>query len=370
MNARLLHASFFAGVGGFDLGLERAGWRTVAFAEIDPAACAVLSHHWPGVPNLGDVVALAERAAGGERIAALDAACLWSAGFPCQDLSVAGKRAGLQGQRSGLVWPFLDLVGIYRPRLLLIENVPGLLTSHRGRDLAALLGALVDLGYGVAWRVLDARFFGVPQRRRRIFICGLRGEGDDPSCRLAAERAAEVLGVGTCCERHPHASQKAGEDIAGPFGGGPHRTGRRTEDDPNLVVGAAPDAGRVRAADGLAGRLDGPAYYRKATKAHGARDWERWEEDAMTGAMTAERMGEVSGSCVVRALDAWRGGLDDNDAQAGHLIAGAPSEATEDDPLLPAGQDSHRYRLIGNGVVAPVAAWLGRRLADAVSIVP
>lgn len=359
------HASFFAGVGGFDLGLERAGWRTVAFAEIDPAASAVLARHWPDVPNLGDVVALAERARAGERRAELESAELWSGGFPCQDLSVAGARRGLAGERSGLVWPFLDLVGAYRPRIVLIENVPGLLTSHRGRDMAALLGALVDLGYGVAYRVLDARYFGVPQRRRRVFIVGLRGEGDDSSCRLAAERAAEVLGVGTCCERHPGAGTSPGAALAGPVGGGPYGIGRRTEDDPNLVVGAAPDAGRVRAAHGLAGRLDGPAYYRKATKAHGPDDWERWEEDAMAGAMTAERMGEIAGSCVVQALDARRGGPDDNEAQAGHLIAVAPSEPVEDDQLLPAGQDSHRYRLIGNGVVAPVAEWIGRRLMEA-----
>jgi DNA (cytosine-5)-methyltransferase 1 len=101
------------------------------------------------------------------------AAELWTGGFPCQDLSVAGKRRGMgAGTRSGLAFAFLDLVGRHRPRFVLLENVPGLLSSHAGRDFGTLLAALVELGYGVGYRVLDARYFGVPQRRRRVFILG------------------------------------------------------------------------------------------------------------------------------------------------------------------------------------------------------
>src|SRR3990172_4802406 len=226
----LTHASFFSGVGGTDLGLERAGWGTVSFSEIDPYACAVLAQRWPGVPNLGDIVQLdrgeqeprhraaVSVAAGGEWHRAI----LWSGGFPCQDLSIAGKRRGLAGERSGLAFAFLDLVERHRPPAVLLENVPGLLSSHRGRDMAALCGRLAELGYGWAFRVLDARHFGVPQRRRRVFIVGLRSGPDDPDGHLAAERAATVLAVGARCPRHPPTGVEAGPGAAGEVRGSAH----------------------------------------------------------------------------------------------------------------------------------------------------
>lgn len=216
----LTHASFFSGVGGLDQGLERAGWRTLSFSEIDPYANAVLARHWPDVPNLGDITTLND-----PEQADWHGATLFSGGFPCQDLSIAGKRKGLAGGRSGLAYAFLTLVERHRPRALLLENVPGLLSSHRGRDLGALLGLMGFLGYGVAYRVLDARFFGVPQRRRRVFILGLRSGPDDPDGRLAAERAAEVLSVGTSCPWHPPTGTKAGPVPAGGPRGGSGRYG-------------------------------------------------------------------------------------------------------------------------------------------------
>src|SRR5690349_18488674 len=234
----LTHASFFSGVGGLDMGLERAGWSTVSFSEIDPYASAVLAERWPGVPNLGCIRTLAghyvphahigyecvplgsrdrharPESAGSGPDGGPDAAgaALWTGGFPCQDLSVAGKRRGLAGERSGLAFAFLDLVERHRPPAVLLENVPGLLSSHGGRDLATLIGRLVDLGYGVAYRVLDAQFFGVPQRRRRVFIVALRGGLDDVDGRVAAERAAAVLSVGSRCDRHPATGGAARED--------------------------------------------------------------------------------------------------------------------------------------------------------------
>jgi len=213
----LTHASFFSGVGGLDLGLERAGWRTVSFSEIDPYACAVLAERWPGVPNLSDITNLAsgrEGERGGEQLRqhadGIPAATLWTGGFPCQDLSVAGKRAGMgthadrADTRSGLAYAFLDLVERYRPPAVLLENVPGLLSSHAGRDLGALLGRLGQLGYGWAYRILDAQWFGVPQRRRRVFILAI-DLGLDPS----GFGPAEVLAVGTRCGRDHAAEREA-----------------------------------------------------------------------------------------------------------------------------------------------------------------
>jgi len=125
---------------------------------------------------------------------------------------VAGQRRGLHaGERSSLFFEYARVAEALRPRWLLVENVPGLLSSQGGRDFGAVLGTLADIGYGLAWRVLDSRFFGVPQRRRRVFIVGAVADTDP---RAAAERAGQVLAVGTRCARHPATRGEAGEDVA------------------------------------------------------------------------------------------------------------------------------------------------------------
>jgi hypothetical protein len=129
--------------------------------------------------------------------------------LPLPGLSVAGRRAGLAGERSGLFHEFARIADALRPRWLLVENVPGLLSSNGGRDFGVVLGTLADLGYGVAWRILDSRFFGVPQRRRRVFIVGALADGDP---RAAAERAGEVLAVGSRCDRHLRRAEKRRPD--------------------------------------------------------------------------------------------------------------------------------------------------------------
>lgn len=318
----LTHASFFSGVGGLDLGLERAGWRTVSFSEIDPYASAVLAERWPGVPNLGDIAAVAQGDAGwrprpsgsasksrphstgtdvdgrGELVGEPSQerptsrsvevvtrrpewhdATLWTGGFPCQDLSVAGKRAGLAGARSGLAYAFLDLVERHRPPAILLENVPGLLSSNAGRDLGALLSRLAELGYWWAYRILDAQFFGVPQRRRRVFICALHaGAG------FGADSAAAVLSVGARCSGHSEAGGEARTGVALGTGDSVELAGSLTRrygkginttlDDGAIVagtvrshqrpgsnsfdavIGPPPDTGGMREAHGLASGLD------------------------------------------------------------------------------------------------------------------
>ncbi len=170
------HLSLFSGIGGFDLAAERAGFTTVLCAESDAHCRAVLHRHWPDVPILDDV-----RSVDGSIKIKAD---IVSGGFPCQDISVAGRRAGLAGERSGLWWEFHRILAAIRPAWVVVENVPGLLSSNGGRDMGAILGALGDLGYGYAYRVLDAQFFGVAQRRRRVFIVGCLGD---------VRRAAAVL---------------------------------------------------------------------------------------------------------------------------------------------------------------------------------
>jgi DNA (cytosine-5)-methyltransferase 1 len=170
----------FAGIGGFDLALERQGVKVVASVEIDKKAQDVLRKHFPNSTIFGDITGVTGeqlRAAGFE-----PANGIITGGFPCQDLSVAGKRAGLAGKRSGLFWEICRLLDETRTQTVILENVPGLLNSNGGRDMAVVLEALVKRGYRVGWRLLDAQYFGVPQRRRRVFIVGCLGNsGPSPA---------------------------------------------------------------------------------------------------------------------------------------------------------------------------------------------
>ena len=160
--------SLFAGVGGFDLGLTRSGHECVGQVEIDKHARAVLDLQFPNVPKHDDVTTAIDWADQIGLTGNIDLVC---GGFPCQDLSVAGKRAGLSGARSGLFYDALRFATHTKAKAILLENVPGLLSSNQGRDFGVLLTALAESGYSnIEWRVLDSQFFGVAQRRRRIFI--------------------------------------------------------------------------------------------------------------------------------------------------------------------------------------------------------
>jgi site-specific DNA-cytosine methylase len=181
--------SLFAGVGGIDLALQRNGIDVVAAVEIDPAARGVLRHRFPNTQLFNDV----RTVTGDELIAAgfnpTDGIIV--GGFPCQDLSVAGKRAGLDGTRSGLFWEIIRLVDELSPKWLVLENVPGLLSSNGGRDMGTVVGALVERGYGVAYRVLDAQHFGVPQRRRVVIVGCFGNDGRTPGEILATSEGRE-----------------------------------------------------------------------------------------------------------------------------------------------------------------------------------
>ena len=152
----------FSGIGGFSLGLERAGMRTVAFCEIEPFQRAVLKKHWPEVPCYDDVSALTSNCLRADGIS-VDVIC---GGFPCQDISYAGDRAGLEGERSGLWKEYARLIGELRPRYVVVENVTALL--NRGLDV--VLGDLAALGYDAEWHCIPASALGAPQSRDRTWI--------------------------------------------------------------------------------------------------------------------------------------------------------------------------------------------------------
>ena len=180
MAARM--AGLFAGIGGLELGLSEHGWQTELLCEIDPGAQAVLRARFGDVPLTADVTKLRALPTGTELVAA---------GFPCQDLSQAGRTAGITGARSGLVDEVFRLVKRRRgPRWLLIENVPFMLQLGRGAAMRHITDALEDMGYTWAYRVVDARAFGLPQRRQRVLMLASRTE--DPREVLFADDAGAL----------------------------------------------------------------------------------------------------------------------------------------------------------------------------------
>jgi len=206
----LTAVSLFAGVGGFDLAMERNGIKTVAAVEIDKHARGVLERRFPNTKIFNDVTEVTGddlRAAG-----FIPERGIITGGFPCQDLSVAGKRAGLAGGRSGLYWEIIRLVDELSPAYLVLENVPGLLSSNGGRDMGTVLAALAVRGYGVAYRVLDAQYFGVAQRRRRVFIVASLGDDGGTS--------GEILAISEGVSGNTPKGRKARQETAGDAGQG------------------------------------------------------------------------------------------------------------------------------------------------------
>lgn len=191
------YVSIFSGVEAASLAWEPLGWEPVAFSEIEPFPCAVLAERWPDVPNLGDITKIDWKE---EIDGAID---LVVGGSPCQSFSVAGKREGLKGA-SGLMFEYIRCVQELRPRWFLWENVPGALTSEDGGAFGQLLSEMDELGYSLAWRVLDAQFFGVAQRRRRLFLVG----------HLGAESPAEVLFESDCLSGNPQSSREKRKELA------------------------------------------------------------------------------------------------------------------------------------------------------------
>jgi len=201
---QLTAVSLFAGVGGFDLALERNGVKVVASVEIDEKASAILAKQFPNSKLFNDI-----KGVKGEQLieAGFDPKNgIITGGFPCQDLSMAGRRAGLGGSRSGLFWEICRLLDETKTQFFILENVPGLLSSNQGKDMATVLEALVERGYRIGYRVLDAQYFGVPQRRRRVFIIGCLGNTG-----IAPE---QILAIAEGRARYIEASKKKGENLA------------------------------------------------------------------------------------------------------------------------------------------------------------
>jgi DNA (cytosine-5)-methyltransferase 1 len=296
-------ASFFSGIGGLDLGFERAGHKIIFQCEISGFCRDVLARHWPHIRRETDVRELAETT--------IPLADIWVAGFPCQDLSLArmGPRSGLRGKQSGLFYDFMPLVAGHKPRAVILENVHGLLSSHGGRDFTIVLKALDELGYGVAWRVLNSKDFGVPQQRRRVYIVAVYR---DQKC------AAEILFEPKC------GSWDASKN------------GRSGQKPPSLFQTIIGNPGKGPLVKSIA-----HCVYAESAR-HTGTDWSRnyvWYPDGKVRRFTPNEVERVQGF-----PEDWS-------------LPGAASRLSEDRI------DSLRYHAVGNAVTPQVAEWVARRLA-------
>lgn len=206
------YLSIFSGIEAASVAWESLGWEPVAFAEVNPFACAVLAHRFPHIPNLGDVTKIDWR----EFVRGHGAVDVLIGGSPCQSFSVAGGRESLDGE-SRLMFEYIRAVGEVRPRWFVWENVPGCLNTH-DNAFGQLLDEMEQLGYtDLAWRVLDAQFFGVAQRRRRVFLVGCAGE---------RHRSAAVLFEPESLRGNPETSREKRESLASTAGQGSATEGR------------------------------------------------------------------------------------------------------------------------------------------------
>lgn len=207
------YASVCSGIEAPSAAWEPLGWKPQWFSEIEPFPCAVLAHHYPDVPNLGDMTKIHETET--FRRSDID---LLIGGTPCQSFSLAGLRKGLDDPRGNLMLTFLSLIDRKRPRWVIWENVPGVLSSWsdaeedqdggvwQTNDFDTFLSGLRQLGYGIAWRILDAQYYGVAQRRRRVFVVGYPGDW---------RPAAAVLFERYSLQGYPPPRRKTGQDVAG-----------------------------------------------------------------------------------------------------------------------------------------------------------
>lgn len=192
------YLSVCSGIEAATVAWHDIGWSPVGFSEIEKFPSQLLAHHYPNVTNYGDMTKFKEWNIN-------DTVELLVGGTPCQSFSIAGLRKGLEDPRGNLMLTYLAMADHFKPKWLLWENVPGVLSSNGGRDFAALLQGMAELGYGFAYRVLDAQYFGVPQRRRRVFVVGCLGDW---------RSAAKVLFESESLCRDTAKSRKEGQDIA------------------------------------------------------------------------------------------------------------------------------------------------------------
>jgi DNA (cytosine-5)-methyltransferase 1 len=368
--------SLFTGIAGLDRGLEEAGMEVAWQCEIDKHARMILRRHYPDIPCYEDVTALS-----GRDVAPVD---LIAAGSPCTNLSLSGKREGLDGPESRLFYEFVRILREHQPQWFIWENVPGALSSHAGRDMGKALGELADSGYGWAYRVLDASQLGVPQRRRRIITVGCLGG--------SGERAAKVLFEPASGDRNTQASGRPRSRPAAVAARGigegcslievdPVSTARcgNTQDDQQLgqLIPVAfhltqdPITSTERFPAMGAGNATGcatmgvgvPMAFSENQRAE-VIEHEIAHQLSAPGGKPGQGYAAVRQGLKVRRL------MPSETERLQGFPLGADGRYWTEFGIDESGNleiiaDSHRYRCCGNAVAVPMARWVGRRLMAA-----
>ena len=357
----MIYGSVCSGIEAATVAWEPLGWRPAWFAEIDPFPSAVLAHHYPEVPNRGDFTEI-------QHSEPID---ILVGGTPCQSFSVAGKRAGLDDPRGVLAFEFLKLAGRLSPTWIVFENVPGLLSSNEGRDFGAFLGSLGELGYGFAYRILDAQFFGVPQRRRRVFVVGYLGDWRPPAAVLF-----EWSGLSGDFEKGQEPREKVAGRPAACLNSGGNSGGFRTEPVEHLVAHTLRGTGFDASEDGTGRGTPLVASPVTAGYAKGA-------------GVNDGKKGSPQNLILARALNA-KGGSGRSDGESETFLQhqdsvrrltpvecerlqGFPDNYTRipwRGKPLDRCPDGPRYKSIGNSMAVPVMRWIGERIAMCDSILP
>ena len=332
------YGSVCSGIEAASVAWHPLGWEPAWFSEIEPFPCAVLNERFPNVPNYGDFTQMINPNHEVHRGPAID---VLVGGTPCQDFSVAGLRAGIGGERGGLTLDFLRLAQSLRPRWIVWENVPGVLSSDGGRALGAFVGGLAELGYGFAWRVLDAQYVrvdgysgAVPQRRRRIFVVG-HSSGD-------ARRAAAVLLEPEGVRGNPAPRREARKGVAAAAAGGFEVCGNERAAEVGVRTIAFTTRGRT---GGLSVEHQEEMAYALKNPGAGGRSNDR---------MIATANGNASGLAVRRLtpVECERlQGFPDNWTAIpwrGKSVSECP--------------DGPRYKVLGNSMACNVMRWIGRRI--------
>lgn len=340
------YLSVCSGIEAATVAWHPLGWAPVGFSEIEKFPSSVLAHHYSTIENYGDMNDYQEWP--GADIDVL------VGGTPCQSFSVAGLRAGMADPRGNLALVYLAIAQRYRPDWLVWENVPGVLSSDGGRDFAAIIGGMVKLGYGIAYRVFNAEYFGVPQRRRRVFVVGYLGDW---------RGAAEVLFEPACLRRDPPPSRGQGQRSAAGLTAGSNpnsnAAGRRREDDENLI----PVAFNFKAS---ASQSMNPGQI--------APTLDRSKPEGTAVAFAQNQLGEVRTGKVVNTLNTNSNASGRNTPMVQENMAvrrltplecerlqGFPDGYTD----IPGSSDTGRYKALGNSMAVPVMSWIGKRIAAA-----
>jgi DNA (cytosine-5)-methyltransferase 1 len=334
------YLSVCSGIEAATVAWHHMGWTPVAFSDIEPFPSAVLAHHYPHVPNLGDMTKFEEWN--------LEPIDLFVGGTPCQSFSAAGLRKGLADPRGNLMLTFLAIAQRHRPRWIVWENVPGVLSSNGGRDFGTLLGALGELGYGWAYRVLDAQFFGVAQRRRRVFVVGHIRDW---------RRAAAVLFERESVRRDTPPSRAAWEGATASVESGFDECGlQRTVG--TLCADTHP--GAYSGQDAYTGRLvPQPIHYRKSRRAQSVHDHETWVEDEVSNTLKTFDLGDIRSTDVVAQPSRVRRLTPVECERLQGFPDGHTNIPWRNKPEAP---DGLRYKALGNSMAVPCMRWIGERI--------